>query len=568
MNVIKNDIEIIKLKTDILIIGGGTAGSYAGVRIKEENPDVNVLIVEKAHIERSGCLGAGISAINAYLNPGVTPESFVEYIKKDSEGLVREDLIYTIAQGVNKATKKLEEWGVPFLKDEVGNYVPKGRRSVKINGEHIKPIMAQAVKKSGVDILNRVNITNYLVEDNRIKGAFGFSVRENKFYFIQAKAVICATGGASGIYKPNNPGGARHKMWYSPFNTGAGYAMGIRAGAEMTTFEMRFIALRTKDIISPTGTLALSFNAKQINSQGVEYQKNYEKNTTPFRLYATMKENQEGRGPCYLDITHLSDEESHHLQEAFLNMSPDIILKWAEEEIKPNAEPVEIYGTEPYIVGGHSQSGYWVDVTRQTTIEGLYASGDVAGGAPKKYVTGCMVEGKIAGLNALEDIKDIKFEEINQALIEKEFNRTFNFLENKGEITPQKLEERLQKIMDEYAGGLSTNYQIYEEKLLVARELLKKLKEDLKHGRVRNKHQLMKLHEVIDRTLVAQVLVEHLLYRKETRWKSYQQRIDYPKKDDENWFKFVNSCYDEQVEKIKIIEREHVGLGVLDDSQN
>jgi adenylylsulfate reductase subunit A len=568
MNDIKNNLDIIKLKTDILIIGGGAAGSYAGVRIKEEEEDVDVLIAEKAHIERSGCLGAGISAINAYLNPGVTPESFLEYIKQDSEGLVRDDLIYTIAQGVNKATKRLEEWGVPFLKDEVGNYVPKGRRSVKINGEHIKPMMAQAVEKSGVDILNRVNITNYLVEDNRIKGAFGFSVRENKFYFIQAKAVICATGGASGIYKPNNPGGARHKMWYSPFNAGAGYAMGIRAGAEMTTFEMRFIALRTKDVISPTGTLALGFNAKQINSQGVEYQKHYEKNSTPFRLYATMKENQEGRGPCYLDITHLSDEEGQHLQEAFLNMSPDIILKWAEEGIKPNERPVEIYGTEPYIVGGHSQSGYWIDVNRQTTIEGLYAAGDVAGGAPKKYATGCMVEGEIAGLNALSYIKEIEFAEIEQTLIMEEFNRTFNSLVNgnAGGFDPQKLEERLQKVMDEYAGGLSTDYQIHEEKLLEARRLIKRIKEDLKQGKAKSKHQLMKLHEVIDRVWVAQILIEHLLYRKETRWKSYQQRIDYPEKDDENWFKFVNSRYDEQTDEIKIIERKHIGLGDLDDS--
>ena len=66
------------------------------------------------------------------------------------------------------------------------------------------------------------------------------------------KKVLCATGGAAGLYRPNNPGFSRHKMWYPPFNTGAGYAMGLRCGAEMTTFEMRFIALRCKDTIAPT----------------------------------------------------------------------------------------------------------------------------------------------------------------------------------------------------------------------------------------------------------------------------------------------------------------------------
>ncbi|PRX32501.1 dissimilatory adenylylsulfate reductase alpha subunit precursor [Orenia metallireducens] len=563
-----NNIEIVNLKTDILIIGGGAAGCYAGARIKEEDPKADVLIVDKAHIKRSGCLAAGISAINAYLNPGVTPKDFLDYVKKDSEGLVRDDLVYTLAQGLNKATHWLEKWGLPFLKDEVGNYVAKGKRSVKINGEHIKPIMAKAVEESGVEVLNRVNISNYIVVDDQVRGAFGFSVRENKFYVIQAKAVICATGGAAGIYKPNNPGSARHKMWYSPFNTGAGYAMGIRAGAEMTTFEMRFIALRTKDTISPTGVLAQSFKAKQVNGEGIEYQEEYKKNSTPYRLHATLEENKEGRGPCYLDVTHLSDESNHRLKRAYLNMSPGIVLKWADGEIEPNQSPVEIYGTEPYIVGGHSQSGYWVDSKRRSTIAGLYAAGDVAGGAPKKYVTGAMVEGEIAGLDALDYIRGRDFVDLSNNLINKEFDRVFSPLEKEEGFLPEDLEERLQKVMDEYAGGISTNYRLDEGKLIMARKELRRLKEDLTRAKAEDVHQLMNLHEVIDRVDVARVLVEHLLYRKETRWRCYQERVDYPKKDDENWFKFVNSKYNQELDQIEIIEREHIRLGDLDGSQN
>ncbi|WP_018249262.1 adenylyl-sulfate reductase subunit alpha [Orenia marismortui] len=562
------NIEIVKLNTDILIIGGGAAGCYAGARIKEEDPKSDVLIVDKAHIKRSGCLAAGISAINAYLNPGVTPRDFLDYVKNDSEGLVRDDLVYTLAQGLNKASNWLEKWGLPFLKDEVGNYVAKGKRSVKINGEHIKPIMAKAVKESGVEVLNRVNITNYILIDNKVSGAFGFSVRENKFYVIQAKAVICATGGASGIYKPNNPGAARHKMWYSPFNTGAGYAMGIRAGAEMTTFEMRFIALRTKDTISPTGVLAQSFKAKQINRDGLEYQEQYKKNSTPYRLHATLYENQRGKGPCYLDVTHLNDDSNNRLKRSFLNMSPGIVLKWADSEVEPNQNPVEIYGTEPYIVGGHSQSGYWVDSKRRSTLEGLYAAGDVAGGAPKKYVTGAMVEGEIAGLDALNYIGNLEYVEVSDKIIDKELDRVFSPLEKSEGFLPEDLEERLQKIMDEYAGGLSSNYRLDEGKLIRARKELKILKEDLTRARAKDIHQLMNLHEVIDRVDVARVLVEHLLYRKETRWRCYQERVDYPNKDDKNWFKFVNSIYDPELDKIKIIERDHIKLGDLDVSKN
>ena len=549
------DIEVIHLNTDILIIGGGTAGSFAGIRIKEKNINTDVLIVEKAHIKRSGCLAGGINSINSYLTPGQSPSKFLEYIKNDSEGLVRDDLIYTMAKRLNGVVKKLDKWGVPFLKDEYGNYIKKGDRSIKIKGEKIKPIIANEVRKSGVKVLNRVNITNYLIIDGKIRGAFGFSVRENKFYIIKAKAVICATGGASGIYRPNNPGMSRHKMWYPPFNTGSGYAMGIRAGAEMTTFEMRFIALRTKDTISPTGSLVQSFGAKQVNNKGQEYQNYYEKNTTPYRLYSTLKENKKGRGPCYLDFSHLDNDKMNILKKSYLNMSPGFVLKLADSS--SNKKNIEITGTEPYIVGGHTQSGYWIDIDRKTTLEGLFAAGDVAGGVPKKYASGCMVEGEIAAESALKYINDVKEFTISKDIIDKEFKRVFKPYFEYNIFNPDELEERLQKIMDEYAGGIKTNYKLNEKKLLKAKKLINELRYDLKKGNASNLHQLMKYHEVVDRVDVAMVLIEHLLYRKETRWPIYQTRLNYSKKNDEKWLKFINSVFDKYNDKVKIIERNY-----------
>lgn len=159
-------------------------------------------------------------------------------------------------------------------------------------------------------------------------------------------------------------------MWYPPFNTGAGYAMGIRAGAEMTTFEMRFIALRCKDTIAPTGTLAQGVGAKQINSLGEVYETKYGL-TTSERVYGTVNENQEGRGPCYLRTEGITAEQDESLLKAYLNMAPSQTIKWIESGRNPSRQNVEIEGTEPYIVGGHTASGYWVDTDRATTIEGL-----------------------------------------------------------------------------------------------------------------------------------------------------------------------------------------------------
>lgn len=555
------DINIVKIDADILVIGGGAAGCYAAIRAKELNRELDVLVVEKAHIERSGCLASGVNAINAYLNDGETPESYVEYVKRDNMGLIRDDLTYSIGLRLNKMAKRLEEWGVPYLKDEKGNYVARGKRSVRINGERIKPIIAQAFKKSGAKVLNRVVATNYIIKNNRIIGVYAFSVREPKFYVIRAKAVICATGGASGIYRPNNDGSARHKMWYPPFNTGTGFAMGLRAGAEMTSFEMRFIALRIKDVISPTGTIAQGVNAPQINSKGEKYLDRYQDKSTPMRLYATIQENRNGRGPCYLDITHLSSEYNKILQEAYLNMSPGMVLKWADEGIAPVEKPVEICGSEPYIVGGHGIAGYWVDINRMSSIEGLYAVGDAAGGSSKKYVTGCMAEGEIAAEHAVEYIKTVDDVNIDEEGIMREFKRVYSALSKEHDFTPYELEERLQKIMDEYAGGISSYYEVYEEKLLIARQLLERLSHDLDRGYAKNLHQLMNLHEVVDKVLVARAVVEHLLYRKETRWRCYQERIDYPQRDDINWMKFVNSIYNPENDSICIVERPYKGLG-------
>lgn len=204
------------MDTDILIIGGGTAGCYAALTIAEQS-DAKVIIAEKANIKRSGCLAAGVNAINAYIVEGRKPEDYVDYAKKDADGIVREDLLLSMSEGLNRVTEKMEKLGLVILKDENGKYVARGNRNIKINGENIKPLLASAVEAlPNVTILNRVAITDYLVKENRIYGAVGFSIENETAVEIRTKKVLCATGGASGLYRPNNPGFSRHKMWYPP----------------------------------------------------------------------------------------------------------------------------------------------------------------------------------------------------------------------------------------------------------------------------------------------------------------------------------------------------------------
>lgn len=587
-------MRIERIQEDVLIIGGGTAGCYAALTIARKSA-ATVVICEKANIKRSGCLAAGVNAINAYIIPGKTPEDYVDYAKWDAKGIVREDLLLTMAQGLNRVTKDLEDMGLVILKDAEGNYVTRGNRNIKINGENIKPLLAQSVEmQPNVRILNKTNVIDYIVHQNQIYGAIGLSVEEEILYVIEAKKVICATGGAAGLYGPNHKGFSRHKMWYPPFNTGAGYALGIEAGAEMTTFEMRFIALRCKDTIAPTGTLAQGTGTKQVNSKGEVYEHQYGLRTCE-RVYGTVMEKQKGNGPCYLQTKGSSEKQVEQLYHAYLNMAPSQTLRWIETGETPDQYNTEIEGTEPYIVGGHTASGYWVDTKRRTTIKGLFAVGDVAGGCPQKYVTGALVEGEIAGLTIVEELKqsvissdgegnsntesylisiterdtERKTEgkiEINterniereidriiergtggviasyiQSVIERNLNQLKAFLQEKeSRYCVDELEETMQKIMDDYVGGISSNYQYNEASLERGEHLLRKLQLQVKTLNAKNMDDLLRIYELRDRLTVCFTVIAHLKERKETRWNSFASHMDYLN-DSPQWLKYINS---------------------------
>ena len=566
-----------RLRTDVLIIGGGTAGCYAALTIGKAS-NARIIVAEKAHIKRSGCLAAGVNAINCYILPNRTVQDYVDYATKDAEGIVRDDLLRTMCERVNGTVHELERLGLVILKDDQGNYVARGNRNVKINGENIKPILASAVESlENCQIINQLVITDYIVKDNRIYGAIGFHKETGTIYEIEATYVICATGGASGIYKPNNPGFSRHKMWYSPFNTGAGYAMGILQGAEMTTLEMRFIALRCKDTIAPTGTIAQGVGAKQINGLGENYESVYGI-TTSQRVYGTVQEQVEGRGPCYLGTKGISPDQEQDLLKAYLNMAPSQTLRWVERGHGPATENVEIEGTEPYIVGGHTASGYWVDTHRETTITNLFAAGDVAGGAPQKYVTGALAEGEIAGDEIVRRYKnqgevsavgnepwyreaidaivkryvtqvgsndDSTQTRSNDSAAQNGTNKNAEDIHAKGSYSLaciEAQEQKLQDIMDVYAGGISQAYKYTEESLGVAKSKLEALAKDIEQLQANTLHELSYLYELRDRIVVARALVAHLGGRKETRWHSFGEHGDYPNCSDDGLV-YVNSVY-------------------------
>jgi len=563
-----DEVQVETIEADLLIIGGGNAGCFVATEALEKDPSCNVVIMEKAHISRSGATAAGMDAINTYVVDGETPESLVKWCRDQlGGGPIRDDLALSNAKILNETVDMLEEWGLPFLYDDDGKKQIRGKFDVGIYGEQLKPIMAEKAMEMGAKVYNRIVATNLLMDGDRCIGALGFGVRDGKFYIFKAKSTINSTGGACGLYKSpvTDYSGGHHQTWMCPFNVGTGYAMGIRAGAELTSLEQRWVATRTKDFCGPVDTLSIAYDCPITNAHGERVmQKNYahvggDKAPRFYRLNAPVTEWLEGRGPTYVDTTHLSEEDAKGLKGAMLHERPSFVLFLAANGIDITKQMVEIYGSDPYIVGGHAGAGFWVDIDRMTTIKGLFAAGETAGGNPNKYVGGCAAEGRLAARGALDYIKDVTLPADMGDQVDKEKERVFAPLFYKPDgITSVEMEERLQRLMDEYAGGVHQFYQLNEERLDVALQHIAMLHQQTQYLYAKDLHDLMLVHEVVDRVDLAELVVHHLKFRKETRWPGWQTRQDYPEKDDENFKLFVESTRDPETGEIKMFTRPDV----------
>jgi adenylylsulfate reductase subunit A len=551
--------KINRIKTDILIIGGGTAGCLAGIFAKQKAAHLDVVILEKANIMRSGCLAMGLNAVNAHLVDS-TPEDYLEYVKKDNYDVVRSDLVLSIGKRLNRMTEVIENLGVPLPRDKDDKYISRSSRSIVMQGEQIKPLISEAVISKGIKVYNMTPVYRLLrdSDDGSITGAIAFNIRTCEAFIVEAKAVIVCTGGASGIYRPSNPGLARTKTWYCPYSAGSGLAMGIRAGAEMTSFEMRFVALRTKDVIAPTGTLVLGTRMPQCNARGEKFIDIKEemlgrKITTAERLLFAIEEHKKGTGPCYVDVSGLNREQYHNLVENYLNMAPSIALDLLKNPDEQQTH-IEVCGSEPYINGGHGMAGFWIDERRRTTLDRFYAAGDIAGGAPKKYITGCFAEAEMAVEDIIDRWDDLRLYNSDYGEAEKSVKEILMPLDSKGHLNYCEVEERLQKIMEEYAGGSTQNYEVSRDKLMLARDYLAVLDEKTCLMKAETGHELMRVQDTIDRVLLSRVLIEHMLARQETRWPCYQTRLDFPMRNDLEFKIFINSVMNNG--KIEIIKRE------------
>ncbi len=623
------NFENVVVETDLLILGGGMASCGAAVEAAywAKQHGLKVTLVDKAAMDRSGAVAMGLSAINQYvdLRSGKnTVKDYVDYVRNDLMGVTREDLVASIARHVDSTVHLFEKWGLPIWKDEQGNYVHEGRWQLMINGESYKVVVAEAAKnaliQSGVgQYFERVFIVEPLLDGDRIAGAVGFSTRENKFYVFKAKAVMLAMGGAVHVFKPRSTGEGLGRAWYPPWNSGSSAYFTLKAGAEMTCQEVRFIPVRFKDAYGPVGAWFLLFKSRATNALGGEYmveRKAELDNWGPYgrvkpipanlRNYLGMLDVMEGKGPIYMRTEeaiaklaeqYKDDEKAYKKKmkeleseawEDFLDMTISQAILWAATNVQPEEKSSEIAAAEPYFIGSHSgASGAWVSgpedlQTEETkkeyfwgycnmsTVKGLFCAGDASGASSHKFSSGSHAEGRIAAKAAIKFIVenntmphvDMAQVEALKAQILKPLdtyeqykNATTDPEVNPNYIKPKQFMFRLQKIMDEYAGGVSANFTTNKQSLERALELLAFLKEDSEKLAASNLHELMRCWENVQRMWQAEAHVRTILFREETRWPGYYFRADKPKLDEKEWHCFANCKYDPNTGKWEMIKR-------------
>lgn len=599
--------QTVEVETDLLILGGGMAACGAAVEAAywAKKNGLKVTLVDKAAMDRSGAVAMGLSALNQYvgLKDGQnTIKDYVDYVRNDLMGITREDLVASIARHVDSTVHLYEKWGLPIWKDKDGGYVHEGRWQLMINGESYKIIVAEAAKNAlgKENIYERVFITEPLLNGDRCVGALGFSVRENKFYVFKARATLCAMGGAVGVFKPRSTGEGAGRAWYPPFNSGASAYFTIKAGAEMTCQEVRFIPVRFKDAYGPVGAWFLLFKAVATNALGENYMQTRAKvldNYAPYgkvkpvpanlRNYLMMLDVMEGKGPIYMQTAEaikkiaesekdpkLAKKKLKELEaeawEDFLDMTISQAILWASTNIQPEVEPSEIAAAEPYFIGSHSgASGAWVSGPKDlappeyfwgyenmTTVKGLFAAGDASGASSHKFSSGSHAEGRIAAKAAVRFLVNDKPQkgtydqkEIGglrdrilkpMAIFEENRGKTTQEDVNPHYILPKMYMMRLQKLMDEYAGGVTAQFTTSKANLEKALHMLGFLKEDSANLAAKDLHQLMRCWESVHRTYQAEAHVRSILFREETRWPGYYFRSDFPKMDNANWNCFVN----------------------------
>jgi len=530
----KTDSNVID--ADVLIIGGGSAGSMAAIRAKEVDPGQRVVVFEKGDFLYSGCIARGMDALNIVAVPGIsTPELYVEANRMSCEGIMDEPPSYRMAQRSWNLLKKLEGWGVCFPTDADGNYEvlkvhPKGRFAVTMKEPELKAILARRAMEAGVHVFNRTMAVEILKEGDRVAGAVGFNVRTGERLVCRCPAVILSAGGTARFGLPNN--GYLYGVYDFPGNTGDGYCLGYRAGARMSGFEYTIVYYIIKDINAPLLYITMTRGARLLDPQDKDLPDAH------VSIKGMLEEHRKNRGPLRIRMSHMPEEQIAAIEGILFTTERPVMERFFQGRgVNFRSGDIELWPTECYLCGGHGLTGIMVNDKAETAVPGLYAAGDTSLVA-RGHLSGALAFGQIAAENATAYARSAGKLSVDSNQIQAAFNsRISSLTENgNGPVPIEEFEYKVRRHINDYITPPKNEY-----KLNRALWWMNRFENEMKSGLVciKNTHDLFKALEIENIILSARLAATASMERRETRWVPWHFRSDYPEKGGDEWLKHI-----------------------------
>jgi succinate dehydrogenase/fumarate reductase flavoprotein subunit len=400
-----------------------------------------------------------------------------------------------------------------------------------MDAPQLKSVLADKVEQAGTQIIDRTMAIALLTDDQGVCGAIALHVRTGELLVCLAKAVIITNGGCARFGLPNS--GYLFGTVDFPGNTGDGYAMGYRAGAQVTGLEYTVSASIVKDLNTPLLVPAQSMGAIIVNSRGEEIEgtKNRAHTSTD------MWENNRANAPLFVRTRHLPDEKIRQIESVLFSTERPVQKRFYEGRgINMREQDVELGPTEHYLCGGHGMAGLAINERAETSLPGLYAAGDAAGVA-FQYLTGAFVLGEVAAEAASERVSAAHSPVLGESQVAQVERQIAEATRPKQgpQVSLDELEYKVRRIVNDYIVSPKNEW-----KLRNAIQWMHKFREELPALiQIGDPHDLARYFEVSYIIDSAELSATAALVRTESRWGPRHRRTDYPDRDDEKWLRQI-----------------------------
>ena len=544
-------MEIRHIDTDLLIIGGGSAGCLTAIRALELNPGLRVVIFEKGDIKYSGSIARGMDALNIVAIPNYTsPELYVESNTLACDGVLDELPSYEMARRSFNLLKKLEGWGVYFPTDANGNYRtlqyhPIGKFLTAMEEPDLKVIISNRALEMGALTINRTMGLRLLKDDSRVAGAVGIHVRTGELVVCRARAVILSSGGTARFGLPNS--GYLYGTFDYPGNTGDGFVMGYLAGATLTGMEYARRSMLIKDANMPLLAITITRGGRMLDI--------FDNILMEWSCHDHKKSNEsfaKGWGPHRIKLSHLPESTIEEIENILFTTERPVQQRFFKgRNVDFRKTDIELWPTEHQLCGGHGMCGLVVNERAETDVPGLYAAGDVSC-VSRGHLTGAFVFGEIAAEQAAMFVASNPKPKMDTAQIQAvEEIRKGRSSDGRRLLDVADLEYKMRRLINDYVVSPKNEYKL-NRWLEWSRRFENEIENEVA---VTNGHELCRLFEAEHILRCANFSAMAALERKESRWGNSHFRTDYPEKDNENYLCHIDVRKGEEPEDIKTFKR-------------